>query len=114
MNFKEWLAVNEGLLAPNKVPDQSLSRINSTPRTAEERRKLVANKVKIKPVGAPPEPTVRQVVQNPFSPVAKFQKIRSDSANSFPAVPTEATVPLVPSITSSNPNRRSWQAPGAV
>lgn len=59
-NFHEWLAIREGLLLPDKPPAPGLSRLNVTPLTNDQRKRLVP-----KPVKAPNpfKPTVAKVGQ---------------------------------------------------
>ena len=60
MSFKEFLAVQEGLLLPDRPPAKGLSRINPFPTSHAHRQRLHAKPVK------PPKPfapTVRRVAE---------------------------------------------------
>ena len=54
MTFREFVAMQEGLLAPDRPPAKGLSRINAFPTTNAHRRR-------IKPTSFPP--TVRSVAE---------------------------------------------------
>lgn len=55
-SFSEYVLVREGLLAPDRAPAAGRSKINPTPFTNDQRRKL-----KVSPV-TPPNP-IRPVAQ---------------------------------------------------
>jgi hypothetical protein len=72
MNFKEFLAMREGLLAPDKPPMKGLSRINPFPTTNAHRRRLQP-----KPVTASNafRPTVAQVIPQNFVAKPMFKPV---------------------------------------
>ena len=57
MSFKEFVAMKEGFLLPDRPPAKGLSRINPFPTTAARRKRLHAKPVK------PFAPTVRKVAE---------------------------------------------------
>ena len=56
--FQEWLAVREGLWMPDKAAVPGLSRLNVTPMTNTQRKRLVSKPVKLP---NPFKPTVAKV-----------------------------------------------------
>ena len=60
MSFKEFLAVQEGLLLPDRPPAKGMSRINPFPTSHAHRRRWHAKPVK---QPNPFAPTVRRVAE---------------------------------------------------
>jgi hypothetical protein len=55
MTFSEFVAMKEGLLAPDRPPAKGLSRINPFPTTNAHRKRITSNSI---------PPTVRKVAEN--------------------------------------------------
>lgn len=70
ITFTEFVALREGLLLPDRPPAKGLPRINTTPFTNAQRKRLVAKPVKppkpapptIRPVGKVPQVVPRKQV----------------------------------------------------
>lgn len=60
MSFKEFLAVQEGLLLPDRPPVKGLSRINPFPTSQAHRQRWHAKPVK---PSKPFAPTIRRVAE---------------------------------------------------
>jgi hypothetical protein len=65
LSFRHYLIAREGALVPDKAPATRLPRLNATPFTSAERKRL-----KPKPVAklAPVRPMIPQVVPNHLIP----------------------------------------------
>ena len=68
MSFKEFVAMKEGLLLPDRPPAKGLSRINPFPTTAAHRKRLHAKPVK--PFG-PTVQRMKEIVLNKLIPRKK-------------------------------------------
>jgi hypothetical protein len=67
--FKEWLARrDEGFLLPDRPPLKGLPRINTTPFTDTQRKRLHAKKVKPPKLFPPTVRAVREIVPNKLIP----------------------------------------------
>ncbi len=74
MSFKEFLAVQEGVLLPTRLPASGLSKINATPLTNGQRKKLIPKAIKVPSPVQPFKPTVSPVSQVvPQNMVKKFK-----------------------------------------
>lgn len=72
MKFSEWLARrDEGLLLPDRPPLKGMSRINTTPSTDAQRRRLHPKKVKPPKLFPPTVRAVKEIVPNKLIPKLK-------------------------------------------
>jgi hypothetical protein len=62
LSFSEFVAASEGLLAPDRPPAAGMSRINVTPLTNDQRRRLRATPVRPGSAIRPVKVSVPQVV----------------------------------------------------
>jgi hypothetical protein len=67
--FKEWLARrDEGFLLPDRPPIKGMSKINTTPNTDAQRKRLHPKKVKPPKLFPPTVRAVKEIVHNKFIP----------------------------------------------
>jgi hypothetical protein len=70
--FSEWLARrDEGFLLPDRPPLKRMSRINTTPFTGAQRKRLHPKKVKPPKLFAPTVWAVKEIVLNKLIPKLK-------------------------------------------
>jgi hypothetical protein len=69
MNFSEWLAQrDEGLLLPDRPPLKGMFKINTTPGTDAQRKRLHPKKVKPPKLFPPTVQKVKEIVPNKLIP----------------------------------------------
>jgi hypothetical protein len=72
MKFSEWLArPDEGLLLPDRPPLKGMSKINTTPGTDAQRKRLHPKKVKPSKLFPPTVRAVKEIVPNKLIPRLK-------------------------------------------
>jgi hypothetical protein len=78
--FSEWLARrDEGFLLPDRSPHKGMPKINTTPFTDAQRKRLHPKKVKPPKLFAPTVRAVKEIVPNKLIPKLKPTPPRTSS-----------------------------------
>jgi hypothetical protein len=80
--FKEWLARrDEGFLLPDRPPLMGMSKINSTPNTDAQRKRLHPKKVEPPNLFKPTVRAVKEIVPKKLIPKLQFLQLPTTTAS---------------------------------